>query len=138
MKQLSSILLSIVCMGVLSAASKASAQQKQVQEQCATQNEIDAPNHAAIERTVQQFFSSAAAGDAEALRRNAIPAVAGSFQGIAGTVQGNKDKIAGGQATIRSEYLLAAPGPGNYERAEFICGLFNRSEERRVGKECRS
>jgi hypothetical protein len=125
MKRFNSLFLSIICLGLLLPASVASAQQQQAQEQCTTQNEIDATNRAAIERTVQQFFSSAAAGDAEGLRRNAIPAIAGSFQGIAGTVQGNKDKIAGGQPTIRSEYLLAAAGPGNYERAEFICGLFN-------------
>src|SRR5215475_2702912 len=125
MKALSSLLFSVVCAGILLSPSKAGAQQQQAQEECHLKAEIDATNSGAIERTVQQFFSSAASGDAESLRRNAIPVVAGNFQGIAATVQGNKDKIAGGQPSIRAEYLLVAPGPGNYERAEFICGLFN-------------
>jgi hypothetical protein len=126
MKRFSSLLFSVLCLGILLPTASVSAQQQQqAQEECHPKNDIDANTSSAIERTVQQFFSSAAAGDAESLRRNAIPAIAGSFQSIAATVQGNKDKIAGGQSTIRSEYVLSAPGPGNYERAEFICGLFN-------------
>ncbi len=95
------------------------------QESCQTQQEMDAATRSAIERTAAQFYTSAAAGDAETLRRNAIPAIAGNFQGIAATVEGNKDKISGGQATLRNSFLLSAPGTAAYDRAEFFCGLFN-------------
>ena len=86
---------------------------------------LDGSTRAAIEAAAQQLFANAAAGNATAMQQMSIPAVAGSFQGIANTVQGNKDKIAGGQAHIRSEWLLDAPGTQTYERAEFFCGAFN-------------
>ncbi len=95
------------------------------EESCNTQQEMDSATNSAIERTVSQFFDSAARGDAESMRRNAIAPVANQFQGIAATVSGNKDKIAGGRASIRSAFLLSAPGNQAYERAEFFCGLFN-------------
>ena len=51
----------------------------------------------------------------------ALP-ICGDYAGIAGTVNNDGDVI---------------PAPvGTYEPNDF--GLFNRSEERRVGKECRS
>jgi hypothetical protein len=95
------------------------------EEQCSTQQEIDAATRSAIEASVQQFYSQASQGNTEAMRANAIPGVAGSFDGIANAVQGDKEKIAGGQAHIKGVWLLNAPGTQNYERAEFFCGLFN-------------
>jgi hypothetical protein len=96
-------------------------------EQCYTTQDanLDGATRAAIEAAAQRLFANAAAGNAAAMQQMAIPAVAGSFQGIANTVQGNKDKIAGGQAHIRNEWLLDAPGTQTFERAEFFCGAFN-------------
>ena len=97
----------------------------QAAESCYTAPEMDACARAGIESAVQQLFSAAAAGNTAAMQQNSIAAIANSFQGIANVVQANKDKIAGGQAHIRNEWLLDAPGTQAYERAEFFCGTFN-------------
>lgn len=94
-------------------------------ETCSTVQDMDAGARAAVESTAQQFFKAAAAGNTAAMQQSAIPAVASNFQGIAFAVQRDKDKIAGGQAQIRNEWLLEAPGSQTYDRAEFFCGTFN-------------
>jgi len=94
-------------------------------EQCYTQQDMDAATRSGIEAAVQQFFTDAVQGNSAAMQQNAIPNVAQNFQSIAGAVTENKDKIAGGQAHIRNEWLLDAPGTQTYERAEFFCGLVN-------------
>jgi hypothetical protein len=97
-------------------------------ESCQTTQEMDGAARAAIDRAVNDFYSQAASGNAEAMRANAIPAVASGFDGIANAVQANRDKISGGQATLRTAFLLNAPGAKPYERAEFYCGLFNSAQ----------
>ncbi len=92
-------------------------------EQCSTAQEMDAATRSGIESAVQQFYDEAAAGNTAAMQQRTIAAI--NFQGIANAVQGNKDKISGGQAHVRNEWLLDAPGTQAYERAEFFCGLFN-------------
>jgi hypothetical protein len=94
-------------------------------ESCSTEQEMDAASRAGIEAAAQQLFTAAAAGNVAAMQQNSIPGIANNFQGIASSVQGNKDKLAGGQAHIRNEWLLDAPGAQAYERAEFFCGTFN-------------
>lgn len=99
-------------------------------EQCYTTQDpnFDAGTRSAVEAAAQQLFADAQAGNATAMQQMSIPGVAGSFQGIANTVQGNKDKLAGGQARVRNEWLLDAPGTQNYERAEFYCGILNSQQ----------
>jgi hypothetical protein len=92
-------------------------------EQCSTAQEMDTATRSGIESAVQQFYDQAAAGNTAAMQQRTIAAI--NFQGIANAVQGNKDKISGGQAHVRNEWLLDAPGTQAYERAEFFCGLFN-------------
>lgn len=92
-------------------------------EQCSTGQEMDAATRSGIESAVQQFYDEAAAGNTAAMQQRTIQAI--NFQGIATAVQGNKDKISGGQARVRNMWLLDAPGTQPYERAEFFCGLFN-------------
>lgn len=98
------------------------------EEKCNTAQEMDAATKASIERAVADFYTQAAAGNTEAMRANAIPAVAQGFDGIASAVQANKDKISGGQANLRSVFELIAPGSQPYERAEFYCGTFNSAQ----------
>ena len=97
----------------------------QAAESCSTAPEMDANARAGVEAAAQQLFSAAAAGNTAAMQQNSIAGIANNFQGIANVVQANKDKIAGGRATIRNEWILDAPGTQNYERAEFYCGTFN-------------
>lgn len=99
-------------------------------EQCySTQDSnFDGTTRAAIEAAAQRLFTYAQTGNSNAMQQMAIPAVAGSFQGIANSVQGNKDKLVGGQAHVRNEWLLDAPGTQTYDRAEFFCGTFNSAQ----------
>lgn len=97
-------------------------------ENCSTVQDMDAGTRAAIEAAAQQFFASASTGNTAAMQQNAIPAVAGSFQGIAGAVVRDKDKIAGGQAQVRNEWLLDAPGTQTFAQAEFFCGTYNSAQ----------
>ena len=99
--------------------------QTRAAEQCSTIADMDAGARAGIEAAAQQFFTDAQSGNSAAMQQRSIPAIAGSFQGIANAVQGNRDKLAGGQAHIRNEWLLDAPGTQAYDRAEFFCGTFN-------------
>jgi hypothetical protein len=94
-------------------------------ETCLTVQDMDAATRAGIEAAAQQYFTDASTGNVARMQQNAIPAVAGSFQGIASAVLRDKDKIAGGQTEIRNEWLLDAPGTQNYDQAEFFCGTFN-------------
>src|SRR5690349_2611733 len=79
-------------------------------ESCYTTQDpdFDAATRAAIETAAQQLFSDAAAGNVAAMQQSAISGI--NFQGIANTVTANKAKLAGGQAHIRNEWLLDAPG----------------------------
>ena len=97
----------------------------QAAESCYTAPEMDANSRAGVESAVQQLFSAAAAGNTSAMQQNSIAAIANNFQGIANVVQANRDKIAGGRASVRNEWILDAPGTQTYERAEFYCGTFN-------------
>lgn len=99
-------------------------------ESCYTTQDpdFDAATRSAVEAAAQQLFNDAAAGNVAAMQQSSIPGVAGSFQGIANVVTANKTKLAGGQAHIRNEWLLDAPGTQTYERAEFFCGTFNSAQ----------
>ncbi|HWY71450.1 MAG TPA: hypothetical protein VNX88_22475 [Terriglobales bacterium] len=97
----------------------------QAAESCYTAPDMEASARMGIESAVQQLFSAAAAGNTAAMQQNSIAAIANNFQGITNVVQANKDKIAGGQARIRNEWVLDAPGTTPYQRAEFYCGTFN-------------
>ena len=99
-------------------------------ESCYTTQDpdFDAGTRSAIETAAQQLFNDAAAGNIAAMQQNSIPGIAGNFQGIASVVTANKAKLAGGQAHIRNEWLLDAPGTQAYERAEFFCGTFNSTQ----------
>ncbi|MBV9435062.1 MAG: hypothetical protein JOZ44_03365 [Acidobacteria bacterium] len=119
--------LSLIASPLALTAQTAQTAQK-VSETCTTVQEMDAGTRAAIDAATQQFFSQAAAGNTAAMQQNAIAPVAGNFQAIAFAVQRDKEKIAGGQAQIRNEWLLDAPGTQTYERAEFFCGTINSTQ----------
>src|SRR5205085_2298176 len=113
---------------ILPGALFAQTAQTKTAEQCYTTSDMEASARSGIEAAAQQLFTDAQAGNSSNMQRQSIPAIAGSFQGIANAVQANKDKLAGGQAHIRNEWLLDAPGTQAYDRAEFFCGTFNSSQ----------
>lgn len=108
-----------------SAGAQAASAPAQTSETCSTSQEMDGATREAIEAAAQKLFTEAAAGNSQGMQQDTIPAIAQNFAGIANSVQQNKAKLAGGQAQIRNEWLLDAPGTQTYERAEFFCGLYN-------------
>lgn len=110
---------------ILTAQTQAAPAAAKTTESCNTVQDIDAGARASIESAAQQLFTAAAAGNVAAMQQSSIPSVAGNFQGIGFAVQRDKDKIAGGRAQVRNEWLLDAPGSQTYERAEFFCGTYN-------------
>jgi hypothetical protein len=61
------------------------------------------------------------------MRQNAIPSLAGNFSGIETAVKDNQANLSGAQAVPRPPFLLKAEGKAPIERAEFLCGVFNKS-----------
>src|SRR5690348_9271593 len=102
-------------------------------ETCYTAPDMDASARVGIESAAQQLFSAAAAGNTATMHQNSIAAIANNFQGIANVVQANKDKIAGGQAHIRNEWVLDAPGTQPYEREMGRASCRERGESAGVG-----
>lgn len=94
-------------------------------EQCLTTGDMDAASKSAIENTARQFYQYAAAGDATALRGQAIPALSGNFGGIERAVLDNREALAGTQANIYSTYILDATGGEPTLDAMFVCGVYN-------------
>jgi hypothetical protein len=58
------------------------------------------------------------------LKQSATASLASNFGGIEGLVLDQKSLYAGGQPTVRAEYLLEAPGTAPIARAEFLCGVW--------------
>lgn len=128
MNRLCSRLLSLALITfplVLTAQNQPAPAAAKATESCNTVQDIDAGARAGIEAVAQQLFSAAAVGNVAAMQQASIPGVAGNFQGIAFAVNRDKDKIAGGRAQVRNEWLLDAPGTQTYDRAEFFCGTYN-------------
>jgi hypothetical protein len=116
---------SILCLGVLVLAltlvRSASAQT------CLTASDMDEATRNALVNTAKRHFDMAARGDAASMRQNAIPSLAGNFSGIETAVKDNKENLSGAQAVPRPPFLLKAEGKAPIERAEFLCGVFNKS-----------
>ena len=94
-------------------------------EECQMGSGIDGATRSALDRTTQQFFQQAKAGDSAGMQQNAIPAVSNNFSGVQNALAQNKDNFASATETMREVYLLNAPGNATIQRAEFNCGIFN-------------
>jgi hypothetical protein len=93
-------------------------------ESCSTASDMDAGTRQALEQAAQRYFVAVAQGNSAALRQNAIASVAGNFSGIESAVKEHAGTLTGATATVRSSFLLEAPGQGTLARAEFLCGIF--------------
>ncbi|HZQ66990.1 MAG TPA: hypothetical protein VFA68_00615 [Terriglobales bacterium] len=96
-------------------------------ESCSNSSDMDQATRTAITSAAMRYFDMASKGDTASLRQNAIPALASDFSGIEGAVRDNLPNLAGVQATARPPFLLKAEGTGPLERAEFLCGIFNKN-----------
>jgi hypothetical protein len=91
---------------------------------CFTVDELDPGVKSALETTANNYFGMITRGDTAALRQNAIPSLASSFNGIEELINDNKTNLAGATATARPPYLLKLEGTAPLARAEFLCGVF--------------
>jgi hypothetical protein len=93
---------------------------------CFSGGDMDEATRTALANTGKKYFDFAARGDVASLRQNAIPGLAANFSGIESAVIENKPALAGGTATPRSPFMLKAEGTKPLERAEFLCGVFDK------------
>lgn len=94
---------------------------------CFTANDMPPATRTALQGTAQRFFGMITQGDVASLRQNTIAGLAGNFGGIEALVIQNKDNLQGAQSTPRPPFLLKAQGSAPLERAEFLCGVFNKN-----------
>jgi len=96
-------------------------------QSCQTSGELDDATRSAITTAAQRYFDMAAKGDAASLKQNAIASLASDFSGIEGAVKADQPDLAGGQATVKSLFLLDGDGPAPNPHAEFYCGVFGKN-----------
>jgi hypothetical protein len=94
---------------------------------CQGAADMNASVRSALESAAKRYFEMASNGDTAALKQNSIPSVAASFAGIEAAVQENKGALTGAQATVRPTFMLTADSSQPLPRAEFLCGVFDKS-----------
>lgn len=95
-------------------------------EQCLSPTEMDAQTKGALDQTAQQYFQMSQRGDYAGLKQNAIPLLAGSFNGVESTIANNTDNLKSAQASVRQEFVLDnTQVPGVNAQADFFCGIMN-------------
>lgn len=107
----------LVLMGAVAGASA---------QTCQSPPDMDSKVRSEIETAGRQYFDFAAKGDAAALQRSAIPAIASSFTGIEFAVRENQAAFAQAQVSVRSAFLLATEASEAAPRTEFLCGVFGK------------
>jgi hypothetical protein len=94
---------------------------------CLTASDMGEATRSALVNTAKRYFDMAARDDAASMRQNAIPSLAGNFSGIETAVKDNQSNLSGAQAVPHPPFLFKAEGTGPIQRAEFLCGVFNKS-----------
>ncbi len=98
---------------------------------CQGAADMNASIRSALEAAATRYFEMSVRGDTAALKQNSIASVAANFAGIEAAVQENKAALDGAQATVRPPFLLVAEGEKPLARAEFLCGVFDKSGQTR-------
>jgi hypothetical protein len=94
---------------------------------CLAAPDMGATVRMALEAEAHRYFELSARGDTAGLRQNSIPSLATSFGGVEAAVRDNQASFTGAHATARPPFLLTADGPEPLTRAEFLCGVFNKT-----------
>ena len=90
------------------------------------QSELSATDKAGIQQTAQRFSQSVVAGNWQPLQADAIPSLAGDFNGVSFAIADMAPKVAGAHSTTDFLYLLdATDAKQTLSQAQFFCGLFN-------------
>jgi len=98
-----------------------------VAQTCYSSGDMDAATKTALEAAGRKYFDMVTHGDSAGLKQNAIPSLADSFSGIESAVKDNLTNLSGAQGTVRPGYELKVDGTAPMERAEFLCGVFNKN-----------
>jgi hypothetical protein len=96
-------------------------------QSCQTSSEMDDAIRKPIAAAGQRFFEWAAKGDVAFMRLSAIPSLAGTFGNAESLVKAHQADLAGGQASVKSVFLLDAAGSAPLPRAQFYCGVFGKN-----------
>ena len=96
-------------------------------QSCQTSGELDNATLAGITAAGQRYFGLAAKADVVSLRQDSIPTLASDFSGIEATIKDHQQVLAAAQATVKSVFLLEAPGSAPSSHAEFFCGVFGKN-----------
>src|SRR5215831_13939328 len=98
-----------------------------VAQTCYTSGDMDAATKTALDAAGKKYFDMVTHGDSAGLKQNAIPSLADSFSGIESAVKDNLTNLSGAQGSVRPGYELKVDGAAPMERAEFLCGVFNKN-----------
>ncbi len=96
-------------------------------QSCQVASEMGEATRKPIADAGQRFFDWAAKGDVASMRQAAIPSLAGAFGNAESLVKAHQADLAGGQATLKSVFLLDAAGSAPLPRAQFYCGVFGKN-----------
>jgi hypothetical protein len=98
---------------------------------CQSAADMNASVRSSLETAAKRYFDMSVRGDTAGLKQNSIASVAENFAGIEAAVQENKAALDGAQATVRPPFVLTADGTQPLPRAEFLCGVFDKSGQTR-------
>lgn len=112
-----------VCLVLLAAGFARMAQA----QTCLTKSDMDAPTSSALESAGKRYFDMAARGDTATMKQNAISGLAANFSSVESAVKDGQPSFAGAQGQPRPPFLLKVEGDKPLERAEFLCGVFNKN-----------
>jgi hypothetical protein len=96
-------------------------------QSCLTSGELDDASRTAITSAGQRYFDMASKDDVASLRQNSVSTLASNFSGVEAVVKERHDDLAGAQAAVKSAFLLDASGSAPIQRAEFLCGVFDKN-----------
>jgi hypothetical protein len=98
---------------------------------CLSPDDLDAGARNTLEQTAQRFFDMSKNGDFAGLRSAAVGSLASNFANVESVATQNKPNFDNARASIRTEFVLEAPGNAPIARADFFCGIYNSAD--RVG-----
>jgi hypothetical protein len=92
---------------------------------CTTQSQMNAAQRRQLRQAAFMLAVDAKEGNASAMQSQAIPMLAGHFQGIADSVQNLQPDLSNATLTVDNLYLLDATDLTQPTEADFFCGINN-------------
>jgi uncharacterized protein (DUF2141 family) len=96
-------------------------------QNCQTTGDLDDATRTAITTAGQRYFAMSSKGDTASLRQNATTTLSSDFSAVEATVKDHQTELSGGQAAVKSAFLLETEGTAPTPHAEFYCGVFGKA-----------